>query len=453
MKRILYIIAAASVLMHPLQTMAQGGMKVMPGTTFKMLDKTYFLVLRNASFTSTTPVTTDSLIIKGSGNTANVNGPGPLTLQSVQVAMNSGGVMRLGRAVNVLQSVAFSSGLLDLNNNNITLDSAASLVGENDLTRAIGPNGGEIRITQSLEAPLAERPGNLGIIITSSADFGSTLIRRGHKVQNLTPGTGVSIARYYEIEPTNNTNLGAILRGFYLTPELNGQQENILTYSKSTDGGVNWVNVGVGSRNTTQNFVNLSGVQTMGRFALGSVRNPLPIKLLNWGASCGGTTVRLKWKVADPAAISRFVIQGSDDGKNWEATTSVPPNATGNYDTEVLSPSLYYRLLSEEANGNIGYSGSLRVNCGTLASENYYLQQNPVHDKITIVASANTDKTLRIRLIDIQGKTQKTQQELVPSGVYSFGMDVGALASGIYQIVITDERDLQVFRTKVLIQH
>ena len=88
---------------------------------------------------------------------------------------------------------------------------SANIAGESENNRIIGPNGGFVEITQTMNAPSSVNAGNLGVTITSSADLGSVTVRRGHLPQS---GTDLisSINRNYSISPANNNNLDVTLR-------------------------------------------------------------------------------------------------------------------------------------------------------------------------------------------------------------------------------------------------
>jgi hypothetical protein len=147
-----------------------------------------------------------------------------------------------------------------LNGFDLDLGSTGSLVNENENSRVIGPNGGQVSSTAILNGALLENPGNLGAVISSTQNMGSVAIKRGHQSQN---GVGLtnSILRYYDITPANNVNLEASLQINYFDAELNGLNENTLVFVK-TDNGVNWTTQGFDSRSTTTNFVTKTGISS-----------------------------------------------------------------------------------------------------------------------------------------------------------------------------------------------
>ena len=128
-----------------------------------------------------------------------ITGANSSTFDILEIAKTSGSKLSLGNTVNINSSINFTSGLIDLNSNNIIMSSAALLNGESETSRIIGPNGGYVEIVKTLNAPSSSNPGNLGAIISSSANLGSTSIRRGHVSQVNGNGVGNSILQYFDI--------------------------------------------------------------------------------------------------------------------------------------------------------------------------------------------------------------------------------------------------------------
>jgi hypothetical protein len=152
---------------------------------------------------------------KGATNTL-LNGTGKWVIRKLVVDKKTG-ELDLGAALQVNNQVQLLTGRLDLNGKILTLLSGATLEGENETTRIVGPTGGMIQTTVSLNAPASQNPGKLGAVITSAKDLGSITIKRWHN-----PLNGESkVRRFYQIIPTNNTALNATLRFYYLDAELN----------------------------------------------------------------------------------------------------------------------------------------------------------------------------------------------------------------------------------------
>src|SRR4030095_7049395 len=172
----------------------------------------------------------------------------------------------LRKVISAGSEVLFTAGFLDLNGFDFDLETTGRLVNENENSRVIGVNGGQVISTAVLNGPLLQNPGNLGAIISSTQNLGNTIIKRGHQSQS---GAGLtsSILRYYDITPANNGNLDASLQVNYFDGELNGLDENTLVFFK-TDDGVNWINQGFNSRSAATNFMRKDGVRSFSRWTL-----------------------------------------------------------------------------------------------------------------------------------------------------------------------------------------
>lgn len=161
-------------------------------------------------------------------------------------------------------TLAVTDGDLDLNGCTITLG-PTGLLSEAPGSTVKGTSG-VITATRTLTAPgSATDIAGLGVAIGSSADLGSTVLARGHAVQNLgVPG----IKRYFDITPTTNTGLDATLVFKYDESELDGILEPSLGLFKSTDAGTTWSQEG-GTLNQAGNSITLTGLNTLSRWSAG----------------------------------------------------------------------------------------------------------------------------------------------------------------------------------------
>ena len=173
--------------------------------------------------------------------------------------INNPNGITLNQSIRIDNQLQMIAGNLDLNGQFITLSESASLAGENDSRRIFGSSG-EIQTTRVLNNPTGMNIANLGIELTSSANLGSTDISRGHAVQSI--GSGASIARYFDIRPSNNTNLDATMRMYYLPSELNGQNPVYLNFFGLGNGASNW-SPAWGNPDLATNSVAQTGIESM----------------------------------------------------------------------------------------------------------------------------------------------------------------------------------------------
>ncbi len=182
----------------------------------------------------------------------------------------SAGAVSLQKDLTVNGDLTFTAGNLDLNGNDLVLGQPGGiLVSEGETKRIFSSSNGEVQLTTTLDAPNSANPGNLGFVITSTADLGASTIRRGH--QAFTGPCNVAIKRYYVVQPANNTGLNATLRFYYFDAELNGLTEANLSLFRSDDGGTTWTHVGFSSRNTTENWMEKTGVASLSLWTLADV--------------------------------------------------------------------------------------------------------------------------------------------------------------------------------------
>jgi len=174
------------------------------------------------------------------------------------------GYLSLAANQTISNELSMVSGNINLNGFDITLTDNGALIGESADSYIYG-SGGLVKKTIDLNAPSAVNPGNLGVSITSSSDLGLTTIQRGHTAQQDIYGE-VSILRYYDISPANNSGLDATVRFSYLDHELNGSVEaNLFPYRFD---GTNWEVHLVSARDASANWVETENVDAFSKWTL-----------------------------------------------------------------------------------------------------------------------------------------------------------------------------------------
>jgi hypothetical protein len=116
---------------------------------------------------------------------------------------------------------------------------------------------GEIKAIQELNNVVNEDIAGLGVEITSAARMGNTIVTRGGIAHSVNGKSAIS--RYYDIFPSNNTELNASLKFHYDHKDLKGNREDLLKLFSSTDGGLTWTLLG-GEVDTARNFIAIEGL-------------------------------------------------------------------------------------------------------------------------------------------------------------------------------------------------
>ncbi|MBK9331747.1 MAG: hypothetical protein IPM96_04890 [Ignavibacteria bacterium] len=196
-----------------------------------------------------------------------------LTYRSLKIN-NPGGTIA-GNNFNVTDSLNIISGDIDLNGKEITLDAAAVLTETSGNT--VKGNTGVIKTTRTVSNPSNYNFGGLGLTVTSSANLGSTTVRRSHAA--VTINGSPSIIRNFDITPANNSGLNATMNFSYDESELNGNSEAILGMFKSTNAGVTYLPQG-GIPDISGNKVTLSGINSFSRWTLSGSVLPANVKII-----------------------------------------------------------------------------------------------------------------------------------------------------------------------------
>lgn len=178
--------------------------------------------------------------------------------------------------VTINDTLAVILGDLDLNGKIITIPTTGYL--SETPGNTVKGSAGYITTTRILNAPSALNVAGFGAVLTTSANLGSTEIRRGHTIQNGLNG-GTSIARYFDITPANNTGLNAGFVFKYDDSELNGKPDAFLKLFKSTNAGAYWTLEG-GVSDAANNQITITGLNSFSRWSADSISAPSLIKVV-----------------------------------------------------------------------------------------------------------------------------------------------------------------------------
>jgi hypothetical protein len=411
------------------------------GLSWKSSPSTY-IVLDNLGLKhDATSSSLDNVFKFTGGADVAISGTTLPSFSTIQLAKTGSSKLILQRSISA-NLISFQSGLIDLNGNNIDLGTTGQLSNETEASHIIGPNGGYVQIVNTLNAPNSSNAGNLGAIISSSQNLGSTTIRRGHLSQMNGSSRGNSILRYFDITPTNNTSLNATLRFVYLDAELNGLDENSLVLWKS-DNLTTWINQGYNTKDNQFNYVEKTAINNFSRWTLSTPNNPLPLLWNSFNTQCLNNHVLISWKTFSEHNTRSFVIQKSNDGTVWTDLSSVAAAGNSstvlNYSYSDVQPSgtAFYRVAQLDLDGHKLFSPVLHSICG--GNDVLTVYPNPASSQAWISLQWQSVKNIHILIYDAKGALLRTQNETLQAGTNTFSIDLSKYASGNYTIVITNE--------------
>lgn len=242
------------------------GLVIKPGTKLTTIGNVS-VVIANGSFINNGSSNLGSADVYLTGSGAETIGGLNTTFILNKLILNrKASTVALGGNVTIKNAVIFTSGMLNLNSNNLVLAAPATLTGESETSRIIGPTGGEVITTVNLNAPASVNPGNIGAVIASTANLGSVKIARGHKVASVASNN--SINRYYTITPLNNTSLNATVKFTYFDAELNSIAESDLKIFSSSNSGTSWTALTTAAASSSLNYVQVNALSSLYRYTL-----------------------------------------------------------------------------------------------------------------------------------------------------------------------------------------
>lgn len=163
--------------------------------------------------------------------------------------------------------------------------------------------------------------------------------------------------------------------------------------------------------------------------------NPIPLSLLSFNASYNGQSVNLSWKTTNELNSKNFVIERSEDGRNFSAIGTVNANnstAENNYsfsDQSPVSGASFYRLKIVDLDGKFKYSNIAVIN--TKLKNKFSAYPNPSTDNITI-SHAKAGVNSMIMVYSNDGK--QLLQVKVSKDAVQTSLDISKLVTGTYHV-------------------
>lgn len=376
---------------------------------------------------------TGTLLLNGATQQT-IGGSGTVRLHQL-TANNSGAGVKLAGDLQIDSLLLLSNGNINLFGKHIQLDTTASISGETNTTRLMGDSG-TIGIVQVLNAPTQVNPGNLGAIITSTANLDTVTIVRGVQAQTGAGNSGAK--RYFDIFPGTNTGLNASLRFEYLPAELNGSSEPDLTLWRSTDTATTWVNRN-GTVNAESNYVELAGIDAFSRWTVSDANaKPLPVEWLSFTAQLTpDRAAQLDWETASELNLAHFEVEHSTNGIDFQPIKRVAATASGATGSQyrLLDPNIkqglnYYRIVETDVDGTTERS-QIRVVQWHPTVEPLSVYPNPARIDGNITISGLQDGASTVQLINAHGQLVAAYAGDATDKAMQLQL-TGSLAAGIY---------------------
>ncbi len=419
---------------------------IQSGATFHLIGNAQ-IVLMDIDLVNNGTITVASngrFTFNGSAN-SQISGTQQPVFNELEIAKTGTNKLTLQRSFDVNGKIIFTSGLIDLNNNNINLGNTALLENENENSRVMGSNGGQLIFNTTLNNPASANPANLGAIISSTENLGAVIIRRGHQSQINGYGQGSSLLRYYDIMPTNNASLNATFRFQYFDAELNGLTENSLVFWKSPNN-TSWTQQGFTSRDVVANYVEKTGIADFSRWTLSSPANPLPVTGLVLSGRWKNNASYLSWTTLAEYNNNYFDVERKYPNENNFSAVGIKNSAwpDGNsqihtaynftdLSAEANKGAILYRLKQVDRNGQFVYSNIIIIkpDAASVFIEKLY-PTIAVKNSVYIQTGNKDLKDILVQVFDMQGRLYLNKQ----TNYYSQWLSLPKLSAGMYRLII-----------------
>ncbi len=249
------------------------------------------------------------------------------------------------------------------------------------------------------------------------------------------------------------TNSG-ILPGFEYKVEINGSQPQlaglVLSWIHNTtpqidsDGSYNAINIEYvlnpgGSTAAASSFENNYDID----FGF-MTSNYLALRKLDLSASLSSNIVKLNWLTKEEKDVTKYIVERSSDGQNFQSIGSVNSKGNGNFNylvnDDINSATVskyYYRLKVINQNGPFSYSRILTVNLKQTGK--LLIGPNPFNEVIQVQYQSDSKKEIQLTLFNTAGQVLFRNKKLVLPGTNSFSIDaLSHLPKGVYFIEIGD---------------
>ena len=345
------------------------------------------------------------------------------------LTINNAANARLLSPVGVSGTLAFTAGHLALDNQNLTLGSAATVTGADASRYVITPDvaatgGFVVRPVPGDGSAVAFPVGtaasftpltlaNSGVSTTFQVRTFSGLLTNG------TSGAPYARAaefvnRTWEVTPALATGPVVALSLQYNAADQNASYvpAQASTYRNHGGAGETWTELGRAIVTGNGPFVaTYAGISSFSKFTVGNGSAPLPVTLTRFeGRRASAHTVRLDWATALEKDNAGFDLEKSADGKEFRRLATVPARGgnqpTAYTYTDLEAPTAaYYRLRQRDLDGSTHYSPAVFVSA---TASPYVVLPNPSHgDAVQLFGgpALADDAPLRLTLSSVLGRT------------------------------------------------
>lgn len=214
--------------------------------------------------------------------------------------------------------------------------------------------------------------------------------------------------------------------------------------------------------NTTFNGINydeLTGIASFSGGAGAVILIPDPLLTTSWLYFNGSTDNKinyLRWATEEEKGTVQFNVQRSEDGINFETIGMIAAkgqsSTTNHYTFDDINPFIgpnYYRLEAIDQKGEIEYTHIILLVLND-KKQGYVFYPNPTNDVVFYQYEAAGIEELEIEVIDVLGRTLKTETTTSVLGINNISIDLQNYPVGSYLVKVSNKQNRAVHTAKII---
>jgi hypothetical protein len=172
----------------------------------------------------------------------------------------------------------------------------------------------------------------------------------------------------------------------------------------------------------------------------------LPVEMLDFRAGCQQNGMPLiTWETASEINNQSFSLLRSEGGGPFETIAHIPgagnTNSITSYSYQDSGTTLfpvYYRLKQADYNGAFSYVGESVADCSHLIADDVIkVSYNQENSSIEIEIPEYRETLIQVRILDINGRSTYSNNELIQKKNYSISVPVADWKKGVYFVTVT----------------
>jgi hypothetical protein len=213
--------------------------------------------------------------------------------------------------------------------------------------------------------------------------------------------------------------------------------------------GTDWTNAGGSASGSvaTTGTITSNSLSSFGRFAIGSVSYPLPLRFITFSAVKETASIHLKWQTANEENVENYEVQRSSEGNAFVTIGSLKAaNKDQQWyqflDATVPSSKLYYRIKANDVDGKTTYTKVIVVTADNI--QKIQVLSNPVKDMIQLTTQNMPRSLYTYQLLNSAGQVYK-KGNFACEGSSLITLPVDYISPGYYNLLITNGKEQKQF--------